>query len=163
MNNKTLISIIFLLVSTFSIACSCESTENFSKVALKADLVVLAKINKYLTFKENYSGKIPISMEIEIIEILKGKSSNKKIIIWGDNGILCRPYLDEFKEGESYFLALYSSEENYGHEDEKQNDYSISICGEYWMKADLNKKTAISNFNNKIQSISFKNIYSYFN
>lgn len=162
MRNKLFFLIIFLLTTNLIYACSCESKYNFSKVALESSLVVLVKINKYLTFDDIYGEKTPMSMEIEIIETLKGKTKNKKVVVWGDNGLLCRPYLSEFKEGEYYFLALYSGEENYGHKEEKSTDYSISICGEFWLQADINTKMAKSDFKNKTKNIPFKNIYSYF-
>lgn len=148
---------------TFSLIFACSDPKgDFSKVAPKADLVVLVKINKYLTFKEFTDGKVPMSMEIEIIESLKGKSQNKKIVVWGDNGILCRPYLSTFDEGEYYFLALFNASDGIWHKEEKKTDYFVSICGEYWMKADINKKKAISSYMDKQKQISFKKIFTLF-
>lgn len=162
MKYKLFLSAFFLFSVTFSYACSCDNKYKFSKIAPNTNLVVLVKVNKYLTFKDIYDEKTPMSMEIEVIETLKGKSENIKLKVWGDDGSFCRPYLSEFKEGEYYFLALYPGKENYGHKDEKSTDYFISICGEYWLKAELNKKMAKSEFKNKVKYIPFKTIYSYF-
>ena len=41
-----------------------------------------------------------MSMEVEIIEIYKGEETRKSVIVWGDIGNLCRPYLSAFKEGQ---------------------------------------------------------------
>lgn len=157
----SLIAFIFFNIN-FALACSCYATENFSKVAPETNLVVLVKIDKFLDHKEIYEKKIPMSMEVEVIEILKGQVSKKKIKIWGDNGVLCRPYLSNFKEGEFYFMALDLGSEQYGHKDEKKSDYSISICGEFWMKADIKKQVAISNFKNNTKSLSFRKVKTYF-
>ena len=40
-----------------------------------------------------------MSMEVEIMDIFKGKEIRKKITVWGDIGNLYRPYLEIFKEG----------------------------------------------------------------
>jgi hypothetical protein len=143
-------------------ACSCDPNGNFSKVAPKTNLVVLVKINKYLTFQEFENDKIPMSMEVEIIEILKGRIQNKKIIVWGDNGILCRPYLTTFNEGEYYFLALYSTGNMMRQKEEKKTHYFVSVCGEYWMKANMDKKIALSNYMDKKKQISFNKILRQF-
>lgn len=162
MKNRLFFLFMILFAANLIYACSCDRKYKFSKVAPNSSLVTLVKINKYLTFKEIYDEKIPMSMEVEIIETLKGKSKSKKVIVWGDSGSLCRPYLSEFKEGEYYFLALYPGEENYGHKEEKNSHYSISICGEFWLHADVPKKIAKSEFKNKVKYIPFKKIYSYF-
>lgn len=163
---KKKITLTFLLIFSFaySYACSCETNGNFKKVSKHSNLVALVKINKYLTFDSSYNRSIPMSMEVEIVEILKGKSESKRVVVWGDNGMLCRPYVSNFIEGEYYFMALDSGDEfNYGgHKEEKISDYSISICGEYWMHANIDTKRAQSEVSGKTKNIPFKKIYSYF-
>lgn len=111
MKKKLLFVVCFLFTINLFFACSCKPQYKFSKVAPNASLVALVKINRYLTFNEIYDEKTPMSMEVEIIETLKGMTKSEKAVVWGDSGALCRPYLSEFKEGEYYFLALYPGEE----------------------------------------------------
>lgn len=161
---KKKIALTFLLIFSFaySYACSCGISGNFQTVSKDTELVALVKIKKYLTFDRSYGKSTPMSMEVEIIETLKGNTKSKRVVVWGDNGMLCRPYISNFIKGEYYFMALNSGDEKYGHKDEKSSDYAISICGEYWMHANIDAKLAQSEFSGKTKSIPFKEIFSYF-
>lgn len=113
-------------------ACSCDWIGPFLKVAKWTDLVALVKIKNYGSF----SGNIPMSMEVEVIELIKGDDTRKIIKVWGDTGILCRPYLSRFQSDSIWVLSLFKSrsEGYFRHPDEKEGDYNISGCGEYYMK-----------------------------
>ena len=87
----------------------------------------------------------PTSMEVEIIEVFKGKEKRKSIIVYGDIGNLCRPYLSGFGIGKFYIIAFgpgLDGSNGFTHPDEKLSDYSISICGEYWLNVDIENKFA---------------------
>ena len=127
---KSKIVLLFWLVSCSCIfACDCESEGGFLKVAPLTPFVALVKVSKYLTFKDIHGTPTPMSMEIEIIDIYKGKESRKKVIVWGDDGAMCRPYLSRFEMGKYYVIAFEGSQ---------VGDYSISICGEYWLTVSEN-------------------------
>jgi len=129
-------------------ACSCNPQGAFLKVAPKAEFVALVKIVKFTSFKDIYESKTPMSMEVEVIEKYKGKETRKIFTVWGDNGMLCRPYLSEFKLKHYYVIAFYPASDGskgYVHEKERPSDYSISICGDYWLNADLKKQMATGN------------------
>ena len=84
-------------------------------------------------------------MEVEIVEVYKGTETRKKLVVWGDNGILCRPYLSQFDTGKYYVIAFYKASDGskgHVHEDERPTDYAISICGDYWLKVDTDKQKA---------------------
>ncbi len=83
-------------------------------------------------------------MQAEIIAIYKGVEQRKKIIVWGDPGNLCRPYLNTFKVGQYYAIAFDTGRPNTGTQptDEKATDYSICICGAYWLSVDIEKQIA---------------------
>ena len=134
---------------TTEFACSCDYQGSFIKMSQYTPLVALVKVSKYLSFKEIYSSKTPMSMEVEIIEIYKGKESRKTVTVWGDNGILCRPYLSEFKEQQYYVIAFGKGGSGRGHTDEKETDYSISICGAFWLTADFGKSTVTGDIDSK--------------
>lgn len=145
----TLFLCYFLLISTNTFACGCNSQYPFLKVATSADVVALVKIVKYITFKDINKEKTPMSMEVEVIETYKGVVTTKIITVWGDNGALCRPYLSWFVEGNYYVIAFFKGEdgkENWTHQNEKITDYTISICGEYWLNVDMKEQTAKGNF-----------------
>ena len=144
---KLLLTITFLTIGQSTFACDCGSQGDFLKVAEKTQFVALVKVTKYLTFKDIYKEKMPMSMEVEIIEIYKGKETRKKVTVWGDNGILCRPYLSKFELGKYYVIAFFRGTEDsrgLGNENEKITDYSISVCGEFWLNADKKNKVAES-------------------
>jgi hypothetical protein len=123
--------------------CDCLNYEgSFLKAAPSKDLVVLLKVNKYLSYKTINDTKMPLSMEAEIMDIYKGQQMSKQIIIWGDNGALCRPYLSTFDKGGFYLMALDSIQYADGKLLKEKNNYEISICGAYWLTVDHEKSTA---------------------
>lgn len=108
-------------------ACSCEWQGPFLTIAKRTSLVAVVKVKKYIY----YSGTIPAAMEVEILELLKGDSSIKTAKVWGDTGILCRPYISVFKSDSIWVLALNPSrgEGTFRHPDEKAGDFNIDGCG----------------------------------
>ena len=141
-----------------SFACDCGWGGGFLKMAPKTELVALVKVTKYLTFKYIYGKRTPMSMEVEIIDVYKGKETRKTIIVWGDNGALCRPYLSEFDKGKYYVIAFYNglNVSEFTHVYEKPTDYSISNCGEYWLKVDIKKQIAIGDLIERDTQIQIK-------
>lgn len=98
-------------------------------VAPSSPLVVIAKIKRYKKVDD-----LEQAMEVEIKEILNGKESRRKIWIWGDDGKLCRPYVKRFPLGTTWILAVRP-------DNQIEDQYQISICGEYWLKVDGAKVT----------------------
>jgi hypothetical protein len=137
---KRFIIAFYLLFTTPRLfACGCEYQGSFIKMSQRTPLVALIKVTRYLTFKDIYTEKTPMSMEVEIIEIYKGQETRKTATVWGDIGDLCRPYLSEFKEGKYYVIAFDRGNYGGGHPEEKDTDFSISICGAYWLAVDKQK------------------------
>ena len=162
-----ILTILFSQVTMKIYACDCESQGNFYKVSPNSDLVALVKINKYLTFKDIYDSPTPMSMEIEILEVFKGVDKRKTIKVWGDVGHLCRPYLNQFSVDSLYVIAFQKGEKGseFGHLNETENDYSISNCGEYWLKVNsesntiLNKLRSFYDRTKDLTPIDFKEIF----
>ena len=100
------ITLLLTIITTESQACDCGYGGSFLKMSPNTQLISLIKVTKFLTFKDIYGEKTPMSMEVEIIETYKGIESRKTIIVWGDPGHLCRPYLSTFKEGQYYVIAF---------------------------------------------------------
>lgn len=143
---KVILTILLLTVGQIVLACDCDSQGEFLTVAPKTKLVALVKVKKYLTFKDINEEKTPMSMEAEIIETYKGKEKRKTVIVWGDFGNLCRPYLSRFDVGKFYVIAFDKGSDGskgFEHKNEKITDYSISNCGNYWLNVDIKNKIAI--------------------
>ena len=143
--NICMVRRLFILLTTIglnissSFACDCYYNGPFLKMAQRTPFVALVRVTKYLTFKDIYNSKTPMSMEIEIIDIYKGKENRNTVTVWGDIGNLCRPYLSTFKEGQYYVIALDNGNYGGGHPNEKNTDYSICGCGCYWIPVDFEK------------------------
>src|SRR6478735_2967080 len=120
---STLVLFLFLTISGKTFSCDCESMGTFLTVAPQTDMVALVKVKSYLTYKDIYGAVIPMSMEVEIIEVYKGEEKRKTVIIWGDNGAQCRPYLSIFKPDQYYVIAFYKGDARRGHEGEQDTDY----------------------------------------
>jgi hypothetical protein len=154
----------FILVLTFSfiapiaLACECSSNEPFLTVAKKADLISWVKVKRFLTYKPIYGKPTPMSMEVEIIKKYKGNETRKTIVIWGDNGILYRPYLSQFVIGQSYVMGLFKGSIGRGNEGEKETDYFVSICGHYWLDAEKKTKRVTGVISAQEKSLSLKEL-----
>ncbi len=113
-----LLAILGLPKSAF--ACSCMWAGPFSKVAPGKELIVLGEV------MDHYKN----SMDVKVIEVLKGTEDRKSIRIWGDNGALCRPYVSHFPVGTTWLLAVFPMPEK----TPGGREYAISVCGEFWLE-----------------------------
>jgi hypothetical protein len=160
-----LLTILLLIISNLTIACDCGSNGNFLEVSPNTNLVALVKVTKYLSYKPIYEKEIPMSMEVEIIETFKGQENRKFFTVWGDNGILCRPYLSQFDSGKYYVIAFNKGSDGtkgYVHKDEKRSDYSISICGDYWLSVDNANKIATGSVSKNQTKIGFDDLREFY-
>ena len=119
-----------------AVACSCLWNGPFSKVALHKEVIILGEV---LSYHKN-------SMDVQVIEVIKGTEDRKTIRIWGDNGALCRPYVTHFPIGTTWLLAisalptktvgeqLQSGSEEGFISSPANKEYAISVCGEFWLK-----------------------------
>ena len=123
-------------------------------------LVKVVSYDGYLTEEiMGHQGKMPRSMTVEIIKKYKGSETRKQIIIWGDDGKLCRPYISNFKIGE-YFLIAPDLIENPQSTDEKLTDYEFFSCSTDYLKVDFTAKVAQGQYSkqqDKIYLDAFEN------
>lgn len=146
---KFIVLLAFLLsvnISTLS-ACECGYQGPFVQMAKTTQLVGLFKVIKFLTYKNIYNNPTPMSMEVEMIEKYKGNEICNRIVVWGDPGNLCRPYLSIFTEGQYYVIALNAVGKRMP--EEKETDYFISICGAYWLNVNFPKATVTGDIDSK--------------
>ncbi|MDO8899073.1 MAG: hypothetical protein Q7V19_15590 [Bacteroidales bacterium] len=161
MRRLLVILVFIILTSTQTIfACDCDSQGAFLTVAPKTDLVALVKLIRYLSFLDINDMPTPNSMEVEIIEIFKGQEKRKTIIVWGDNGNLCRPYLNIFEIGNNYVIAFDRGSEmtEIKLNQDLKTDYSISNCGDYWLHVDIDKQIAKGTVTDKQNEIRLKDL-----
>ena len=159
---KVLLILTLLLLSLVEgNACSCSRpwNDSFSRTAKSASFIALVKIvsfDEFLNTEFNEAGEpIPYAMTAEIIRQYKGEASSKRIRIVGDNGILCRPYLNEF-ELNGYYLIAPKLEENatyYFHvctTDYLTVDYDAKkVRGKYSL---LRSRISLNRFENKLNN-----------
>jgi len=126
-----LLAILGLPKSAF--ACSCMWAGPFSKVAPGKELIVLGEV------MDHYKN----SMEVQIIEVVKGTEERKTIRIWGDTGALCRPYVAHFPIATRWLLAVFPLPEKTAETRPSwqgfasppgRREYAISVCGEFWLE-----------------------------
>jgi hypothetical protein len=114
-----------VLFAPSAIACSCAVSDPFVKTAARSDLVVRGKILEYQNDQTEQTPSRPLSMVVEVKEVLKGKSQSKRLTVLGDNGMICRRYVSEFPIGTEWVLAV--SPDMWS----KKDELAISSCGEY--------------------------------
>jgi hypothetical protein len=118
---------IFLTASAAQ-ACSCAGTEPFVQAAQRSPVVVRAKVLDYQWYPSDPNHKqTPIAMTIEVQETYKGTVKSKKLTIWGDNGMQCRPYVMTFPIGTEWVMSLGPDHWT------KKGELSLFLCGEYWL------------------------------
>jgi len=161
-----ILTLFFLTATSLTFACDCESQGHFLTVAPKSKLVALVKVKRYLSHKNIYDKPTPMSMEVEIIKVYHGQETRKTVTVWGDNGALCRPYLNTFSV-ESYYIIAFEQgsdiTEINANKEEKKTDYAISNCGDYWLTADTEKKIAAGAVSKNQSKIGFGDLWEYFN
>lgn len=104
-------------------ACSCAWNGPFLSASKDAPLVVLGRIMRH------HPGKAP-TMDVQIIETLKGGIMDSGMVIQMGDGMHCRPALDIFPPGTKWILALNGKGAKPG------NGWAISHCGEYWLRVE---------------------------
>jgi hypothetical protein len=149
------------LYSFPSIACDCDCSGDcsFSSVST-GGFVALVKVIEYSEFLEFEDDeeltKMPLAMKVEVIKKYKGEDTRKIIQIWGDDGMLCRPYTDNFKIGNHYLIAPNKIRKD--SENGKRNDYDLFVCETGFLDVDLKKKMVYGIYSKGINKISLNKI-----
>ena len=129
---KNSFTLVFFLIPFFCLACSCGGPSSFC-------VVINLEINEHLIV---LSGKklrdVSHGMEVEVLQVFRGEESRSKIMVWGDNGFLCRRFTSGFEIGSELILALskreWAGSLNSGTEEEEAGDYILSSCGLRFMR-----------------------------
>jgi len=145
------IIVLILLFAKRAHCCSCSYMGGFLKVAPQTSLVAMVKVNRFLTYKTINGKQTPMSMEVTVKSVYMGKTTQKKLVVWGDPGNLCRPYLSVFKKGGVYLIAFIPAGKG---ANENQGDFAISVCGTYWLPVNKKDKTATGDITHNDQTSS---------
>lgn len=155
---KTFVLVLLLLFSVKSFACSCECNGDcsFSQISKGSEFVALVKVIEYSDFLDeeiyDYDGKMPYSITVEVIEKYIGSEKRKTIKIWGDNGMLCRPYIANFEIGKYYLIAP----SKIGETSDKgvKDDYDFFSCFTDYLTVDFDKQIAYGEYSKKENQVS---------
>lgn len=152
-----IIFFLFLSVSTNLYACSCECRGDctFSKVSKANDFVALIKVieySDYLDWETEDGKKMPYSITVEIVKKYKGKENRKRIKIWGDNGILCRPYINEFEIGQHYLIAPNRINDN--SKTGNSGDYDLFVCNVDYLTVNIDQNMVIGDYSKRNKKIT---------
>jgi hypothetical protein len=148
-------SVLWLTPSAY--ACSCaDNNQSFIQNAEKAKLVIKGKVLAYHWNKgDKAKTRRPLAMTVAVKEVYAGAATSKTIMVWGDNGIICRPYVSQFPVGTEWVLAL--SPDSWS----KKGELAISGCGEYSLKvngSNVTGKVTDGSAKGKSQVMSLPNL-----
>ncbi|MFT5819195.1 MAG: hypothetical protein ACI8ZM_000418 [Crocinitomix sp.] len=120
-----ILSLFFVLIMwTFSAnACTCDWSSNFFELCPTSDVVLKFKVQGYEDYDKTGIPDKPFTLVVEVLDVYKGQISGVEMKFEGDNGILCRKYVDDFKIGREYFFQY-----NYPVGEELP---ILDICGEF--------------------------------
>ena len=132
MRNILLLSL--SIFATSSWACSCFGQPTFCESVdsswVEPDVIVLAtKISD-----------IHYGMQVKVVQVFAGNVEvNDTLMVWGDNGILCRWYTSGWPIGDTSVYAFHGTDFTgnwiinpaYPPNLEQPGDYHLSICGIY--------------------------------
>ena len=135
-------------IQTFACSCECNWGCSFSSISDGKEFVALIKVIEYSDYLEDeiygHDGKMPYSMTVEIVKKYKGSEIKKRIKIWGDNGMLCRPYIADFEVGKYYLIAPSKIERD--SQTGKANDYDFFSCHTDYLKVDYEERIAYGEY-----------------
>ena len=148
---RSIITIILILISTPTFACSCDWGGNFISTAKNAELVILAKVverNFHLengktfstieevfeeTFKSEYDSSTDFfeSIDLEIISVIKGTETRKTVRIFATDGSDCRTDVRSYEIDKTYLLIPTLSKYSLSNiPNEKDTDFFLWGCSE---------------------------------
>ena len=105
------------------LACTCVPAGPFLSVSARETLIVRGTVARYVGH----------GMDVDVRETLKGQPGAATVRIWGDTGLLCRPYVSQFPIGTEWVFAVRPSVER------GESGYAISACGEYAMRVEKDR------------------------
>lgn len=126
---------LFLSYQNHVTACGCNVERPFLQTSINAKLIAVVEIQDYISYNEMMGEEVAVSMSVKVKKVLKGVEYQSEITVWGNNGLMCSPYLDIFEPGTKWIMAFRDAPiEAYGNA--KSAHYGLSNCGEHFMKVE---------------------------
>lgn len=123
-----------------ALACSCDWNGPFFKMAPLSALVVRGKVIGY----HGEARGMKLAMDVEVLDVFTGQYNEPEIRIWGGDGMLCLPNVEEFPIGTEWILSLNGPGSKPGFD----KGYAISsMCGTFSLRVD--KGTVVGNIDNE--------------
>lgn len=72
-------------------------------------------------YKQLRPGPYPTEMVLEVSDVIQGTLEKSELVVEGDNGMQCRPYVTEFQIGKKFIFAI----------NKDKDGHYISACGVY--------------------------------
>lgn len=79
-------------------------------------------------------------MHVKVLRVLQGNVAvDDTLMVWGDNGACCRPYVSTWTNGDTILWAFNETDftgniiDPFGPQLEQEGDYCINGCGVYWL------------------------------
>ena len=121
-------------------------------------MVALVKVNNHFIYTNEKNKLVPMSIEVEIIDVYRGKEDRKNVVVWGNAGNMCRPDVSQFHQDGYYVMALDATGGNPLY-DEPDSDYALSACGEYWLSVEnVDAQMATGKISEDMGSISLEQL-----
>ncbi|MGC4022483.1 MAG: hypothetical protein QM734_11335 [Cyclobacteriaceae bacterium] len=172
--NKCLISFLLIFLLSSGFLCDCNWQGNFIEVSKTVDIVILFKVTSYVDYYKNFPAldtlaepKKPMSIQANVIEVLRGNEKRKSVKIFGGDGFLCRESVQGMND--NYFIAALNKSKGVDWGNgvvEHDGDYFIDNCGEYLLRFDSLNKLAfgrITPSDRKKRNITMDNLKSLLN
>ena len=123
------IFVLIIVLTSFVLATACSCFEQayeqpFLTIVPDSGSCCSVQVLEYEGKRRSHD----LAMRVKIIETLKG-GIDGTMLIWGDDGHLCRPYVNTFPLKSEWVFAI-----NYIREDEGTGDFVLSNCGHYWLR-----------------------------
>ncbi|MCB0793696.1 MAG: T9SS type A sorting domain-containing protein [Flavobacteriales bacterium] len=132
---RHILSSITILTTGLASACSCFGPTTFCESTdtswAEPDLIVLGvKVDE-----------VHYGMRVKVLEVLSGDAiAGDTLVVWGDNGALCRWYVGAWAIGDTVLWAFHDTDfmgnfitAGYPPDLEQEGHFHISICGWYWL------------------------------
>lgn len=107
-------------------ACSCRWLGPFVTVARQSPVILRGVVQR----QGGTSRVGPRWMELEVEEVFKGGRGEKRVIVFGGDGMLCRPEVSRFPVGSQWVLAL----DGPGSKPGVEGGHALSACGTSWLE-----------------------------
>ena len=151
---RVAIAVAFFCLLSPAEACRCDvNGASFEHLAQHGMLVVQGIVEPHAAPKG--------SIRVKVSRVLRGSlvQPDEPIRVWGDDGKMCRPDASRFPHGTEWFFVLYNRSFGGFPPQPGPLDYSISICGAYWLRVEGDRVSGRIRDARKEESMSVEQLH----